>query len=188
LDHEHESVGGGAVCATCGARMEKEDELCNSCRTPVREIIMSNLPGDLPAEECVHWSDGPASAGRAAKLSVAGILILMSGVLGVAQAFLGLTEGIGEDFLRIYEDLVPMAGTTGELVAKYVLLQVGAFIFGAFAILGSLFTFNRSNFGLSVAGGVAGVLAIGLLIGAFFSLVGLMLIATSKKQFMSECG
>jgi ribosomal protein L40E len=188
LRHRHEVPEGGIVCETCGAEVGKGDELCNSCRTPVRKILMSNLPGDIPAEECVHWSERPAAASRAATLYVAGILILIGGVLGIAQSVLGLTPDLGESFLQAYEDLVPGAGAANDLVGEYVLLQLAVFVFGCAAIFCSLFAFDRSNYRVALVGGVCGFLAIGLLIGSFLSLVGLMLIVASRRRFLSECG
>lgn len=188
LRHEHEATEDGIVCATCGAKIVKEQRLCNSCRTPVRDILMSNLPGDLPAEECVHWSESPASATRASMISIAAILILIGGVLGITQAMLGLTPDLGEDFLRIFEDLIPGASAADDLMAEYILLQVGAFVFGALAIFGSHFAFSRSDYRLSLVGGVSGILAIGFLLGAFLSLMGLALLIISRRQFMAACG
>lgn len=188
LRHRHEVSQGSEVCATCGAKVRREDELCNSCRTPIRKVVMSNLPSDIPAEECVHWSEKPAEAGRAAKLYVAGILILIGGVLGIAQSVLGLMPELGENFLQAYEDLIPGAEATDQLLEDYIVLQLAVFVFGFVAIFGSLFVFNRSNYRIALVGGVCGVLAIGLLMGAFFSLVGLILLATSRREFLSECG
>jgi hypothetical protein len=188
LGHEHMVREGSTVCPTCGAELEKEQRLCNSCKTPVRDIIMSNLPGDLPAEECVHWSESPASATRASMLYVAAILVLIGGVLGITQAILGLTPDLGDDFLRIFGDLIPGVEAADDLMAEYVLLQIGVFLFGSLAIFGSLFIFSRSDFRLSLVGGVSGVLAVGFLIGSFLSIVGLMLLIVSRKQFLSECG
>lgn len=188
LRHVHEVPEGSTVCPTCGEKVGPEQRLCSSCRTPVRDILMSNLPGDLPAEECVHWSEGPGSATRSSMLSIAGILILMAGVLGISQAVLGLSPGLGEDFIQIFGDLIPGAEAADDLMNEYVLLQVAVFVFGSVAVFGSLFAFNKSDFRLSVVGGVSGILAIGFLVGAFLSIVGLMLLIASRKQFLSECG
>lgn len=167
--------------------MESASETCNSCGMPVKDLIRSNLPENLHPEECVHWSEKPASAGRSAKVSVAGILILLAGFMGVFQAFFALTPEIGEGFLQTYESAIPWAESTDEVVAEYVLLQIAVFVFGAVAIFGSMFALNGSRFDYAMVGAVSGILAIGLLLGAFLSLVALILVATSRKTFLSEC-
>ncbi|HUV60756.1 MAG TPA: zinc ribbon domain-containing protein [Thermoplasmata archaeon] len=187
LKHTYRVVDGVPVCTSCGASNPEGADLCNSCHTPLRELIENNLPANLPAEECVHWSEGPSSPGRAAMVMVAGILILMAGVLGVAQSVLSLSPDLGEGFLDAYEDIVPGASTTGDLLNQYALLQVGVFVFGVIAIFGSMFALNRSRFDMSVVGAVSGILAIGLLFGAFLSLVALIVLLTSRKNFDPEC-
>lgn len=188
LKHTYETVGGVLVCKTCGARNPDGAELCSSCRTPFRKLVESNLPSDIPAEACVHWSDEPSSAGRAARVLMAGILILMAGVLGVVQSVLSLSPGLGDDILTAYEDLVPGASATDAILDEYVLLQAAVFVFGAIAIFGSIFALSQSRFDMSVVGGAAGVLAIGFIMGAFLSLVALLLLVTARRAFDPECG
>jgi ribosomal protein L40E len=188
LKHTYEEVRGVMVCRTCGAKNPDGAELCNACKTPFRELVESNLPSDIPAEACVHWSEEPSAAGRTARVLMAGILILMAGVLGIVQSVLALSPGLGEGFLNAYEDLVPGASATGEVLDQYTLLQVAVFVFGVLAIFGSMFALGESRFDMSVVGGVAGVLAIGLILGAFLSIVALLLLVTSRKSFDPECG
>ena len=176
------------ACISCGLVHTKKEETCSHCGMPVRELVSRNLPGDLPVQECVHWSEKPASAGRSAKVSVAGILILIAGFLGIAQAVFAFTPEIGEGFIRTYEDLVPWAETVDTALEDFVVLQGAALIFGAVAIFGSMFALNRSRFDMAVVGAVFGILAIGFFMGALFSVFGLLLIATSRKEFLPECG
>ena len=153
----------------------------------MRHLVESNMPGEVDAQECVHWSDKPSTPGRAARVMMAGILILIAGVLGVAQAALALSPEIGEGFKDAYESLVPGASATDDILDDYVLLQIAVFVFGVLAIFGSTFALTQSRFDASLIGGVFGILAIGFLFGAFLSLVGVILVATSRKQFLSEC-
>ena len=114
--------------------------------------------------------------------------MLTAGMLGIAQATLSLTPGLGDDFLALFEKFIPGMETADNLIADYIILQVAIFISGAIAIFGSLFTLNQSRFKVSVIGGIFGICAIGLLLGAFFSLIALALVISSRKQFLSECG
>ncbi len=153
----------------------------------MRDVIKANLPEETEGEDCRHWSDGPASAGRAAKVSVAGIMMLTAGMLGIAQVTLSLTPGLGDDFLALFEKFIPGMETADNLIADYILLQIAIFLSGAIAIFGSVFTLNQSRFRMSVTGAIFGIFAIGLLLGAFFSLIALALIISSRRQFLSEC-
>lgn len=179
---------GSRTCISCGLVHTKKEETCNHCGMPVRDVVRSNLPENLPVQECVHWSEAPASAGRSAKVSVAGILILLAGFLGIAQAVLALTPDIGEGFMRTYEDLVPIAEPVDNMLEDFVVLQGAVLIFGAVAIFGSMFALNQSRFDMAIVGAVFGILAVGFLMGALLSIFGLILIATSRKEFLPECG
>jgi len=187
IGHVYEEIDGELVCVSCGARNPEEEEPCNSCKTPLRKIVMSNLPKDLPAEECVHWSEGAASSGRAAKVSIAGVLVLTAGMLGIIQGLFALSPGFAGGFIDAYESIVPGADVTGDALSEYLILQVMAFIFGCLAMFGSVFALTQSRFDMSVVGAVAGIFAIGLILGAFLSLIALLLLATSRKQFLTSC-
>ena len=188
LKHTYGLVNGVVVCTSCGTRNPEGADLCSSCQTPFRELVRRNLPDEQPAEECVHWSEKPSSAGRAAKVMIAGILILMAGVLGIVQSVLSLSPELGEGFMEAYESLVPGTSSTGDILDQYVLLQAAVFVFGIIAVFGSMFALNQSRFDLSVIGAVSGILAIGLLLGAFLSIVALLLLVSSRKHFSPECG
>lgn len=176
------------VCVSCGAHAHLGAETCTACGRPMRDVILSNLPGDLPAEACVHWSDRPASGGRTARVSAAGILVLLAGFPGVAQAVISLTPEIGEGFMRTIEETVPGTETVDNLMADYAVVQIAFFVFGAIAIFGSMFALTGSRFDMSSVGVVFGVVAFGFLPGAFLSLVAPALIVASRKEFLSECG
>jgi ribosomal protein L40E len=188
LKHTYQIVDGALVCSTCGANNPEGADTCNSCQTPLRELIEKNLPSNLSAEECVHWSEAPSSPGRAAMVMMAGILILMAGVLGVAQAVLSLSPELGGGFLDAYEDIVPGASSTDDTLEQYMLLQIGVFVFGVVAIFGSMFALNQSRFDMAAVGAVCGVLAIGLLFGAFLSFVALIILLASRRHFDPACG
>lgn len=154
----------------------------------MRDVIRANLAQDLPAEACVHWSEKPASAGRTAKVSVAGILVLLAGFMGVAQALILVMPGVSEGFISAIEETVPGMEAVDNLMTDYVLVQAAFFAFGVVAIFGSMFALNASRFDMSIVGAVFGIMALGFVLGAVLSLVALLMILTSKKEFLSECG
>jgi hypothetical protein len=187
LSHEHVRTPGSSVCANCGQPLEPGAELCNSCKMPARNVIMSNLPEQVGDTECVHWSEKPAAAGRSARVAMAGIMILIAGALGIGQAVVALDPDLSESFASAIEGVLPWSGDAGQWVAEYVILQVWTLIAGLLAIAGGVFALTETRFEFAVMGGIFGVLAIGFLIGAFLGLVGLLLIAFSRKEFLPEC-
>ena len=187
MAHEHVRAPGTLVCPHCGEVVEEGAELCNSCTMPLRDVVMRNLPKDLTQAECVHWSEKPAAAGRSARVVMAGILILMAGALGIGQGVAGLDPGFSETLMDIMEGLIPWSVATDDIVGEYLALQVWAVIAGVMAIAGGVFALTETRYEFAVMGGIFGFLAIGFLMGSFLGLVGLLLLAVSRKDFLPEC-
>jgi len=185
----HDHTDGRKKCPACGSDSNLPGaEKCISCgmslstlKAAVAEIHESK------AEECEHWSEGPAHAARTAKLGVAGILILLAGALGITQAVLSLLPTTGTEILSYFEGIIPQMDHINHLLQDYDVVAVLVFIFGALAMATSMFTFKRTRFVGALLGAVFGIVAIGFLIGAFFSILALLLVATSKREFIPEC-
>lgn len=187
MEHEHVRAPGSTLCPHCGKPVEEGAEICNSCTMPIREVIMRNLPKDLPETECVHWSEKPAAAGRSARVVMAGILVMMAGALGIGQGIAGLSPDVAGSLMDVMEGILPWSSSAGDMVAEYVALQVWAMAAGLLAVAGGVFALTETRYELSVVGGIFGVLSIGFLIGAFLGLVGLLILAFSRKDFLPEC-
>ncbi len=185
--HEHVRAPGSLLCPHCGQPVEEGAEVCNSCTMPVREVIMRNLPKDLPENECVHWSEKPAAAGRSARVMMAGILVMMAGALGIGQGIAGLSPDTAGSLMDAMEGILPWSSSADDLVTEYVALQIWAMAAGLLAIAGGLFALTETRYELAVMGAIFGVLSIGFLMGAFLGLVGLLLLAVSRKDFLPEC-
>lgn len=185
--HEHTGAPGSRVCARCGQPLDAEAEICNACTRPVKDVILSNLPDVASPTECVHWSEKPSAAGRSARVVMAGILILMAGVLGIGQAAVALSPSLSETLVSAIDSVLPWSGTMGSWVEDYFVLQAWTFIAGLLAIFGGVFALTETRYEFAVMGGVFGVLAIGFLMGAFLGLIGLLLLAVSRKDFLPEC-
>ena len=187
LAHKHEASPGSLVCESCGAPIQSDSEVCTACTRPVRAVVMSNLPEQVEPIECVHWSDKVSSSGRTARLMVAGILILISGAMGLGQAVISVTPGTGEQIGDFFVDVLPVGESINDALAEYFLLQLMILVGSIGALIGGAFTLTQARFDVSVIGGVCGILAIGFLIGAFFALVGVILIVSARKEFLPEC-
>ena len=97
---------------------------------------------------------------------IGGLLILISGLLGVIYGVTTVSTVAGSD--------LPLAVTcfTGLMV-----------VFGLIAIFGGISAMERKNAVYAVLGGVFGLLSIGFYIGSVMSLVGLVLVIKSYNEF-----
>lgn len=174
------------ACPACGWDVEKGAVVCPSCGSAIHHE-QGKKPGAPKAEECEHWSELPTHSVRTAKVGVGGVLILIAGFLGIAHALLSVLPGTGEDILATYESVIAPGEVLDDLLESYVALAGLMMLFGVLAVALSMFAFNRSRFDGALAGGVFGILSIGFLFGAFLAIVGLLLIATSRREFIPEC-
>ncbi|MEW5747607.1 MAG: zinc ribbon domain-containing protein [Candidatus Thermoplasmatota archaeon] len=187
MAHEHARAPGSLLCPHCGQPVEEGAEVCSSCTMTVREVIMRNLPKDLPENECVHWSENPAAAGRSSRVAMAGILVMMAGALGIGQGIAGLNPEVAGSLMDTMEGVLPWVSSADDLFVKYVALQAWAIAAGLLAVAGGLFALTETRYELAIMGAIFGVLSIGFLMGAFLALVGLLLLAASRKDFLPEC-
>jgi hypothetical protein len=111
---------------------------------------------------------------------VGGILILIAGIMGLAMGGIFLVidvddlDQLGVDvtgMLDFIEDLLTVCG------AVFIIL-------GLIAVLGGIFGVMRKHWGLAILGGVLGLFVIGpLFLGSILALIGLILVAVSRKDF-----
>jgi hypothetical protein len=102
---------------------------------------------------------------------VGGVLIIIAGVLGVLEGM--LTFGaIGEVSTLGYEVPGSVSCCAGLMV-----------LFGLVAVLGGWSAMGRKSVVFAIAGGIFGILAIGFLIGAVLSLIGIILVAVAHSEF-----
>lgn len=142
---------------------------------------------DETGEACVHWSEAPEEPIWTAGIMVAGIFILLAGFLGMVHATLSLVPGLGEDFLGIYEDWIPTGAFLDSVLSDYNFYAVLVFVLGLIAVVLSGYALRMTNFKGAVIGAVAGILAIGFLLGSFFGLIALLLLLASRKEFLLAC-
>ncbi|MEM0343212.1 MAG: hypothetical protein QXJ32_04935 [Thermoplasmata archaeon] len=143
---------------------------------------------DETGEACVHWSEASKQAIRTAGIKVAGVLILVAGFMGVTHSTLSLSPEFGGDFLDAYEAWIPPGAFLDSLMADHSLYAGLVFVFGVGAVACSMFALRITSFRGAVLGGVLGILAVGFLLGAAFSLLALILLVVYKKEFLLACG
>lgn len=115
------------------------------------------------------YEDAPHQARRVAWVGLGGILILLAGVLGIADAV--VVTGMLSD----YELL-----DTDSVVCSALII-----LFGVLAIVGGLMAMLRLNYPIAVIGGVCGIFAYGCAFGSILSIIGLILIVAKRKAFSS---
>ncbi len=131
----------------------------------------------------------PAPVAPAARGSlipvVGGILIIISGIIGIV---IGLTlavaaSAISEMFADLYGGMYGI-DVLGMFEGILVACGVIWFIIGLIAFIGGVFGLRKKRWGLAIVGGVFALLTIGpYFIGSILGLIGLILVAISKREF-----
>lgn len=158
-------------CVQCGKSIAFDANVCPYCGKDYR-AVMAGQTAAPPHEK------GMLSI-------VGGILILISGIVGLA---------IGGIFLAVNLSSLSSYGIPGNLSDQLesILRVCGAIfvILGILALLGGVFGVMRKHFGLVILGGVTGLLACApfafggyLAILPVLPLVGLILVGVAKKDF-----
>ena len=163
------SVGSGQAgqivrnCISCGRPIDFNANVCPYCGYDYRVPMMMGPPP-------VRKTGTPVAGG--VLVIIAGILALANGILYLAFTTSDLT-GISlppEISLQDIESIVRACGA----------IEI---IFGVVAILGGIFAVQRKHFGLALLGSVLGMLGLGFTFGGLLGLIGLILVAISRKEF-----
>ena len=153
----------------------------------VRNCISCGRPIDFNANVCPYcgydyrmpMTMGPPPVRKSGTPVAGGVLVVIAGILALANGFFYLAfttsdlTGISlppEISLEDVENIVRVCG-------------VIEIIFGVVAIFGGIFAFQRKHFGLAILGSVMGMLGLGFTIGGLLGLIGLILVAISRKEF-----
>jgi len=163
LRMEASNQGKTRNCVSCGRAIAWDANVCQYCGHDFR------APAAAPPHEKTMLS------------IVGGILILVVGIMGLAIG--GVFFAIDISDLDAYD----FGSITGfEDTLQNILYVCGAIfvILGLIAAVGGFFGVRRKHWGLAILGGVLGLFIITpYFIGSLLSLVGLVLLAVSKKDF-----
>ena len=113
---------------------------------------------------------------------VGGILILIAGIMGLA---LGAIIVVASDNVDTLADWgVDVAGF-GDLLSDILLVcGIIVIVLALIVVVGGFFGVMRKHWGLVILGGVLGLFLIGpYMLASIFALIGLILVAVSKKDF-----
>jgi hypothetical protein len=164
LRMEASNEGKTRNCVSCGRAIAWDANVCQYCGHDFR------APAAAPPHEKTVLS------------IVGGILILIAGIMGLAMGAIFIVASDNVDTLTDWG--VDVAGV-GDMVSD-ILLACGiiVIVLAIIVLLGGFFGVMRKHWGLVILGGVLGLLLIGpYMLASIFSLIGLILVAVSKKDF-----
>ncbi len=147
------------VCPNCGYRIRPEEE----------EPEVEKKKKKKPGRSRVTYASSRAGFG--------GALILISGILAVLT---GIYMTVDTSWVGT------MLADLGFSFAEEIIVAIGVLtvIFGIVALVGGYFAVKRKRWGIAIVGGVLGTLAAGAIgLGLIFGLIGLILVAVSRKDF-----
>ena len=150
-------------CVQCGRSIAFDANVCQYCGHDYRVAAV-----------------GPAPPKQKSVLSiVGGAMLVVAGLLGL---------GIGAILLTIdFSELDAYGISVGVDMLEDLLRTCGIImvILGLITVLGGVFGVLRKHFGLAVLGGVIGLLLVATpyALGSILSLIGLVLVIVSKKDF-----
>lgn len=134
------------------------------------------------------FSDAPLSNESVAQPITPSSLSLIAGILLIIAGLIGLftwTSALAFDSSMLEAVLPPDAGITIEQLQS-ILTTCGIIgcILSVFTLTGGIVALKRKAWGLAIVGGILGLFTIGpLFMGSIISLVGLILVALTRKDF-----
>ena len=117
---------------------------------------------------------------KSALPTAAGVLLILAGILGLA--FWGLVVVGGAASTTAQIESIP--GFTEAMAGMLIVCGVIGIIFSLIALLGGIMAVQRKNWAYALIGGILGLFTIGFFLGSILALIGLILVAVSKKDFV----
>jgi hypothetical protein len=113
---------------------------------------------------------------------IGGILILIAGLMGLVMGGILLMAAGEVDTLGDWG--VDVAGVGDMLEDILTVCGIIFIVLGLIAVLGGFFGIQRKHWGIVILGGVLGLFVLGpYMLGSLLALIGLILVAISKKDF-----
>ena len=146
-------------------------------QTPAAWVPRPEEFGQRPREPFPQaW---PQAARPSTRALLGGVLLILSGLIGAASAYVVFTQPLSAAQIGELQNM-----TASDLVANALLVSL-IFYAQAFAFLGGIMALQRKNWKLAVFCGAASLLNLGVfLLGSLAGLAGLVLIITSRREFL----
>ena len=158
-------------CKDCGKELPRSvlGRECPHCRAPIG-LYDSICPHCHVRTDDLEVHDEALKSGGENGPVIAGVLIILAGVIAIFQGLLYLVaESV---YSQTYGNIVSLS-CCGFL----------DLLLGAGAVLGGYMAITRKGFALAVLGAVAAMIGMGFLIGALLGLIGLVLVLAYRTQF-----
>lgn len=150
------------------------------------------MENPIPTENSTKESypdQSQTSINPSSKPLIAGIFLIIAGLLGILMWSMALAidpSQLDPSILR--NALPPDSSISLEQVQSMIqsfLLTCGIIgcILSVFTLAGGIVAIKRKAWGLAIIGGILGLFTIGYFLGSIMSLIGLILVAISRKDF-----
>jgi len=126
---------------------------------------------------------------NSSKPLIAGIFLIVAGLLGILMWSMVLAIDPSElDPLLLQNALPPDSSISLEQLQSMIqsfMLTCGIIgcILSIFTLAGGIVAIKRKSWGLAIIGGILGLFTIGYFLGSIMSLIGLILLIVSRKDF-----
>jgi len=116
---------------------------------------------------------------------IAGIFLIIAGLLGIFIWSMVLAFDPSELDPLMLQNILPADSPISLEQLQSILLTCGIIgcILSIFALAGGIVAVKRKAWGLAIVGGILGLFTIGYFLGSIMSLIGLILIFISRKEF-----
>jgi len=120
---------------------------------------------------------------KISKPLIAGILLMIAGVLALISWISVITMDVSMIDMSVLQELNPTI-TLEQIQEILVICGTIGCILAIISILGGILALKRKLWGIALAGGIVGLFTIGpIFASSILALIGLILVATSKKEF-----
>lgn len=169
-------------CVACGRQIQWDANVCPYCGHDYRQ----QMQGTQPMMPMMPMAPPPKP--QTAIPIVAGILLLVSGLIWIVEAILiilSVTSAVSWGLSWIPVDFVGMFGALAGIVTTIVIAFAAiGIIFAIIAIIGGIFATQRKHAGLAILGSIFCLFAIGPFgIASILALVALIMFAVSHEEF-----
>jgi uncharacterized protein YqgC (DUF456 family) len=164
------------ICPNCGSENPEYAFYCGKCATELKDASGKPYVKRRPSKPPPAQKEEPKIAElrkpvQTVNPAIGGICVIIAGALAAVQGgFLLLGEALAT---YVSGDVFLSAGFWG---AGFIAVGLAAILLGLRAV-------NRISYTGALIGAVLGIVGMGLYIGPFLALAGLLLIALSREEF-----
>lgn len=130
------------------------------------------------------------SGKKTSKATIAGILLIISGVIAIFMwlSLAAIEISLIEDFILPELESIDMGNESFLFTAEsikdiFVICGTIGFFISLFEIIGGILAIKKHMWGICLSAGIVGIFTFGYFLSSILSIIGLILIITSKEEF-----